>query len=160
MEFLYTGSNVQHLAQTAAKRYIFHADDDADDRESFRNLVLSVAPGSEIRSFSNGLELVQQLSLLQPGELPEVIFLDLRMPIWDGIRTLNALSSNAKFCDIPVFMMSTVDSKAEMDLCLKSGAKTYLTKATTNAEHAQLANTLVHLLEGLEHRAVITGTAS
>lgn len=69
---------------------------------------------------------------------PDVILLDLSMPVLDGIATLNLLQKNG--CDIPVIILTTFD---DHDLILKgihAGAKGYLLKDVS----------LDTLIEGIE----------
>jgi len=117
-------------------RTIFIADDDDSDRWDLKHLITSIDPSIVVSEFRNGLELMQQLSALRETELPFMLFLDLRMPMWDGIRTLNALQADAKYMAIPVYMWSTADTNNEMDLCLKSGARDFIVKPAKEEEWA------------------------
>lgn len=113
---------------------IFLADDDDSDRWDLMHLINSINPAIEVVGFKNGLELMQNLTNLGEDQLPSVIFLDLRMPIWDGVKSLNALMTNPKFFAIPVYMWSVMDTKNEMDLCLNLGAQDFITKPTMEEE--------------------------
>ena len=118
--------------------YILHADDDATDRSDLERLLNVVMPSAKLTGCSNGLELMQCLGNLRDDELPCLIFLDIRMPIWDGIRTLNALKSDGRYSFIPVLMWSITDTMNEINLCLRSGAMEFITKPTTDAEWKEM----------------------
>jgi len=118
-------------------KYILHADDDHSDRWDFKYLVNTIDPSINVLGFSNGLELMQYLGGISDQLLPFMIFLDLRMPIWDGIKTLQAIKNEPRFMSIPVYIWSIADTKREMELCIRSGAEQFLTKPTTGEEHTR-----------------------
>jgi CheY-like chemotaxis protein len=104
-------------------KYILHADDDHSDRWDFKYLVNTIDPSINVLGFSNGLELMQYLGGISDQLLPFMIFLDLRMPIWDGIKTLQAIKNEPRFMSIPVYIWSIADTKREMELCIRSGRR-------------------------------------
>lgn len=118
-------------------QYVLHADDDELDRITLQRLIHLVNPSVRYTGFENGLELMQYLGTLQKHQLPDLIFLDLRMPIWDGIKTLKALKSDSKYSGIPMFMWSLTDSPNEMQLCIRLGAREFLKKPVEDDEWTQ-----------------------
>ena len=118
-------------------QYVLHADDDELDRITLQRLIHLVNPAVRYTGFENGLELMQYLGTLQKHQLPDLIFLDLRMPIWDGIKTLKALKSDSKYSGIPMFMWSLTDSPNEMQLCIRLGAREFLKKPVEDDEWTQ-----------------------
>jgi CheY-like chemotaxis protein len=123
-------------------QYIFHADDDATDRADLKNIFSSLDPSLQVIGFDNGLDMMQHLGIISSNNYPDMIFLDLRMPIWDGIRTLRALQFDSRFCGIPIYMWSISDTKNEMDLCLRLGALEFITKPTVSNEWWMLKHKL------------------
>jgi CheY-like chemotaxis protein len=109
-------------------------DDDEHDRSMLADIVTSFKPAMAPRQFGNGLELMQYLSYLSEDYFPKLIFLDLRMPIWDGIRTLKALESEPKYAQIKVYIVSQSDTPHEVALCIRSGAKDFIVKPTTESQ--------------------------
>ncbi len=118
-------------------QYVLHADDDELDRITLQRLIHVVNPAVKYLGFENGLALMQYLGTLQQHQIPEFIFLDLRMPIWDGIKTLKAIKSDSKYSGISVYMWSLADSANEMQLCTRLGAREFLQKPTNDEEWAQ-----------------------
>jgi DNA-binding response OmpR family regulator len=51
------------------------------------------------------------------SERPDVILLDVMMPIMDGPTTLRAIQADATLKDIPVIMMSSIDEKSVRSMC-------------------------------------------
>jgi len=130
-------------------KYIFHADDDHSDRWDFKYLINSLDPSVNVLGFANGLELMQYLGGISDPLLPLMIFLDLRMPIWDGTKTLKAIKNEPRYLNIPVYVWSTADSKNEMDLCIRLGAEEFITKPTNEKERQRIREYLAGLLNKL-----------
>ncbi|MFN8453566.1 MAG: response regulator [Anaerolineae bacterium] len=76
---------------------------------------------------------------------PDVILMDLRMPIMDGYRAIQELKLNPKTRDIPVFVVSAWSSQKERDQARLAGADQFfvkppeLTKLVAAIEHAVAA---------------------
>jgi CheY-like chemotaxis protein len=51
------------------------------------------------------------------AENPDLIFLDVMMPIMDGPATLRAVQASDTLRDTPVILMSSIDEAAVRDLC-------------------------------------------
>jgi len=60
---------------------------------------------------------------------PDLILLDLNLPIMDGFQVLEQLKSNAATKDIPVLILTNYGQKENIDKCLSLGAADYLIKA-------------------------------
>ena len=60
--------------------------------------------------------------------LPDIILLDIRMPRQGGIETLEIIKADDQLCVIPVVMISTSTTEAEIKACYKLGANGYITK--------------------------------
>jgi CheY-like chemotaxis protein len=71
---------------------------------------------------------------------PDLILLDVRMPVMDGIEVLTRLAADVATQDIPVVMLSNYSESAVVKKTLSLGAKQYLVKIdTTPAEVAAVA---------------------
>lgn len=107
--------------------YIFLVDDDQDDRDLFKEALDELRLGSEIATFENGVDLMANL-FDNSAELPEMIFLDLNMPLMNGEECLNDIRSEPKFANIPIIIYSTYFDELKADLLQKKGADLYLRK--------------------------------
>ncbi len=128
--------------------YILYAEDDVDDQQDMQRLLADIDPALSLKFFNNGLELVQFLSELKVDEeKPVLIFLDVNMPIWDGVRTLQTLKSDIHFNAIPVIMWSTSTLQRDIDLAHRLGAKAFITKPIHHDEWLKVKKELmsVHL---------------
>ncbi|RIV39186.1 response regulator [Micromonospora radicis] len=71
---------------------------------------------------------------------PDVVLLDLRMPRYDGIWTLDQL--RARGVDIPVLVLTTFDDDALVLGALRAGARGYLLKDVTLAQLTRAIRTV------------------
>lgn len=108
---------------------IFLADDDTDDVELFQDALHEIAPDIELRVAFDG---ASALSMLKSANfpIPDLIFLDINMPLADGWECLQRLRQTTKFREVPVLMYTTSCSSHDMDVAAKLGASDFITKPT------------------------------
>ncbi|GAC1690346.1 MAG: response regulator [Candidatus Dormibacteraceae bacterium] len=63
--------------------------------------------------------------------LPDLILLDVRIPILDGIEVLARLAADSSTREIPVVMLSNYSEPALVDRIVRLGAKQYIVKIET-----------------------------
>jgi CheY-like chemotaxis protein len=85
---------------------ILYVDDDSDDLELFCEAVKEINPTAICLTANHGQEALKILSS-DLFELPSFIFLDINMPIMDGISCLQAIRRDTKFDRVKVNMYST-----------------------------------------------------
>lgn len=108
------------------KRIILLADDDADDRQIFEDAMMEVTSEVELTTASDGAELMNILdkNITQPG----MIFMDLNMPLKNGMQCLAEIKNNEDYKDIPVIIFSTSTQKEAIDQSYRNGADYYICK--------------------------------
>jgi CheY-like chemotaxis protein len=124
--------------------YILLADDDEDDRVLFIEAFLELKIKTTVQTVNNGIELMKRLNE-KDAYLPHLIFLDLNMPIKDGMQCLKEIRSNEKLKNISIAIYSTSNSQKDIEETFFNGANIYITKPSD-------FNTLKQVLE----KAVIT----
>ncbi len=67
---------------------------------------------------------------------PDLIFLDLVLPIREGFVVLEELKKNSKTKSIPVVILSNLDQDYEIKMAKNLGAEAYLTKTDTTPDVA------------------------
>ena len=75
----------------------------------------------------NGMEAIKALS----SEKPDIILLDLMMPVMDGYKVLQVVKTDPKLSKIPVLVFSAKGQPEEVEKALNLGAAGYIVKATT-----------------------------
>ena len=107
-------------------RNIFLIDDDEDDREIFKEALVDTQINVELFTAINGKEGLNKLE--ETETLPDVIFLDLNMPIMGGKLFLKAIKMTDRLKQIPVYIYSTSSQPEEKEDTALLGAAGFLTK--------------------------------
>jgi len=118
---------------------IYYLDDDADDLYFFKEITEEL--GHSVSIFINGNIMLKALG---KEMLPDVIFLDIRMPVFDGEQILDVIKKTDAWKHIPVVMISGDYPKSAISRYLESGAN-YLMKKP--ADIADLRSSLEHVLK-------------
>jgi CheY-like chemotaxis protein len=109
--------------------YMLYADDDREDQEFLRELLNESDPDIHLVIKDSGEDILQFLNGL-PAESnpPGLIILDLNMPCWDGIQTLNIIRQNERFRNLPVLIFSTAINDEDRERAFSSGAVAFVRK--------------------------------
>ena len=98
----------------------------ADDHElvaaGIASIICNCLPNAKVTTYKNGQLLYQAAE----KEVPDLVFLDYEMPIWDGKTTLIELKK--KLPELPVLMLSMLNEKAIIQSCISQGAIGFLNK--------------------------------
>jgi CheY-like chemotaxis protein len=115
-----------NLTQTQPKK-IFLAEDDADDRMFFEDVLKEVSISTNLVMADDGVELMSVLEETVPPP-PDIIFLDLNMPRKNGFECLKEIRQTDKLSKIPVIIFSTSDNAQAIDKTYSLGANFYMQK--------------------------------
>jgi DNA-binding NarL/FixJ family response regulator len=114
----------------------------ADDHKIFRKgVVLSLRPYANIKfvqEAENGEELLNGIAVSEP----DVVLMDLRMPIKDGIETTKQLSKD--FPHIHIIVLSMYEDERFVSHMMENGAQGYLLK---NAEPQEIRKAIIDVFE-------------
>jgi DNA-binding response OmpR family regulator len=103
-----------------------------DDISEFRRLTKAILLNKyDVESAENGID---ALSLLQNGNIPDLIVCDLLMPVLGGKDFVEQIKSSGAFKDIPVIILSSIDKSDEKIKLINMGANDYLEKPYNPAE--------------------------
>lgn len=102
---------------------ILIVEDDTDLNSAYK-MILSSA-GYEVSSAFNGKE---ALALIKEHGDPDIMFLDLRMPVMDGIEFLKHYDAPAHD-NTTIIVFSNYDAQKEVDKAYDLGAHRYVLKA-------------------------------
>jgi CheY-like chemotaxis protein len=111
---------------TGLYKNILLIDDDDDDQEIFLSALENVDRSIVCTALDNATE---ALSMLQEKKInPDLIFLDLNMPIMNGEQFLKTIKKLNNLQDIPVIILSTSSHKSTVQLTKSLGAKDFVSK--------------------------------
>ncbi len=80
---------------------------------------------NSVLSKENGQE---ALEWLQEGNMPDLIICDIQMPIMSGEEFVKEVKASGYFKDIPIIMLSGLESSEERIKMLKLGTNDYIVK--------------------------------
>lgn len=113
---------------------ILLVDDDVQLSEMFKLTLTDM--GFQVEMAHNGVEGLKKAYSLQP----DVILLDVMMPEMDGWDTCKRFK---EMCDVPVIMLTAVDSQESVIKGLDLGADDYIVKTVTAEELAARIRTVL-----------------
>jgi len=106
-------------------------DDQALMRDGIASLLSLEAGITVVGTAANGEEAVRQAIALRP----EVILMDVRMPVMDGVAA--TIQIHRDLGEMPILMLTTFDDDAYVFAALQAGATGYLLKDLPAADLAQ-----------------------
>ena len=116
--------------QSNIMKNIFLTDDDCDDCLLFSEVVEELfSKNAKLTITSDGAKLMKVLDETVPA--PEVIFLDLNLPLKNGFECLDEIRVNPKLKNIPIIIISTSSNSDIVDKTYQHGANYYICKPTS-----------------------------
>jgi len=107
--------------------YIVLAEDDEDDRLFFKEALQEIKVKTVVDFVTDGSQLMNFLN--QPGiRLPNVVFLDLNMPVMSGMECLIEIRKNNRLKDLAIAIYSTSATEEDIEEAFVNGANVYIKK--------------------------------
>lgn len=114
---------------------ILYVDDDPDDRQLFIESVKAIDEHFICVVARDGLE---ALKYLEKNDLPDVVFLDINMPLMDGKKCLAEIRRNKKTSALPVIIFTTSNDPGERGECEVLGASDFVRKPVSYLDMAAI----------------------
>jgi CheY-like chemotaxis protein len=97
-----------------------------DDNETNRELlnIILTASGYTVIEASNGIEAVK----LATKSCPDLIIMDLAMPVLDGYGAVRLLRTVPEVCQVPIVACTAHDTSTHRDQAMSQGFNDFLTK--------------------------------
>jgi CheY-like chemotaxis protein len=98
----------------------------AEDEQDIRDLIAFALRfvGHEVISFTNGLEAWEN----SEKELPDLIILDVHMPVMSGIDACKKIKADPNTTHIPIVFLSAKGQEIDIQAGMDAGASEYLLK--------------------------------
>ncbi len=107
---------------------LFYAEDDEDDVFLFQSVLSEMKINHELIIAGNGQELLDHLD--NPPPSPHIVFIDLNMPVKNGLESLKEIRNHVEFGKIPVVILSTSSDEKAIEKAKSLGADLYIVKPT------------------------------
>jgi CheY-like chemotaxis protein len=118
---------------------ILYADDDEDDRLTFTEMLQEIDPQIRLIQAEDGL---QALFFLDTGDLPDIIFLDINMPVLNGYETLAEIRKDDRFLHTRVIMFSTAVYNKSFDKYASLNAR-FVSKPSTIKQGIEILRSML-----------------
>jgi CheY-like chemotaxis protein len=105
--------------------HILIVDDKATSRELLRTVLEK--QGYAVTEAADGEEALQKVR----AESPQLILLDLQMPVRNGYEVLRELRQDSRFAALPIIAITASAMQGDRDRALAAGFTAYLTKPVT-----------------------------
>lgn len=122
---------------------VYLVDDDIDDLELVKEALEGKGFNGIVACANNGEEF---LSKLERSNLPELVVLDLNMPLKDGFEVLKEMKKSRHFSVVPVIVLTSSQNKQDETKCFDLGCNLFLTKPSTLEEYNALASKILDVL--------------
>jgi CheY-like chemotaxis protein len=120
------------------KFIIVIADDDLDDQDLMRRGLKDCTVKVEINAVYNGLQLMDYLLRREAykniKEMPDLVLLDLNMPLMDGFEVIKEIRRHSQLKKLPVYVITTSRSKDDKAKALELGANGFYSKGSSSKD--------------------------
>ena len=141
----------QDVSLVGSRFHILFVDDDPNDRELFRLAIRRVALDTSVHTAVDGSEAIAYLEgaglYADRGRypLPDLVIIDLKMPLVNGFEFLAWRRASAKFASLPTVVLSGSGRGEDVQQAWAMGATHYLTKPNSLEDLARvLRGTVSH----------------
>lgn len=125
-------------------RNVYLADDDCDDVELFQVALEEICGTCNFTSSKDGVDLLRKLSDASDS-LPEVLFIDVNMPMMNGLDCLAKIRSQDNLKNIPVVILTTSATLFTIEKAFKLGANLFVEKPSHFDDLKSMIDKVVHL---------------
>lgn len=121
--------------------HILIANDDKDDFYILQEAAQKTCENLRISYAANWLEVLRFIL----KTLPDVLFLDLNMPVKNGLECLQLLREDKKYDRLPIIIYSTSTRRNDIDSAYKNGANHFIVKPNTIEDVADMIKKICSL---------------
>jgi two-component system, cell cycle response regulator len=102
----------------------------------------------EVLTATNGAEALEVIR----KDPPDLVFMDLNMPVMDGLTCCKALKADPFLCGIPVIMLTTAGNEGDRERAAEAGCDGFLTKPIDRREFLEKARSFTEAVDRRELR--------
>ena len=124
-------------------RDILIADDDSDDASFLAEAIQHILPSAKCVHVRDGIAALRHI---KTNAKPDLVFLDLNMPLKNGIDCLKDISNLELLPDTPIVIYSTSQNIKDIDQAYKYNASFYIIKPSSFTELCKVISTAIVFL--------------
>jgi len=128
---------------------VFLVDDDEDDIAFVREALSIHSYKGPVDTANNGRVLLEKL--VKPKATPDVIVMDLNMPVKNGFETLQEIKTHPTLKDIPVIILTASSSKNDEARCFDLGCSYFYCKPVSLKDYVPL----VHMVKRIVSKSAL-----
>src|ERR1044071_1700705 len=97
-----------------------------DDEMTARETLIAMLEGEghELQVAKDGIQALQMLEQIQP----DLILLDVMMPVMDGYEVCRRIRSTPQLAEVPILLLTALDDRASLVRGIEAGADDFLSK--------------------------------
>lgn len=113
---------------------ILIVDDDAEDRNLIKEAVNECIIPVFVTELQDGAYVLKYLQSCSPKNLPDLIIMDINMPMMSGFDVIVEVKKHHKFAGIPIYVFTTSHSNKDRAHCIQLGVADVITKPPAYAD--------------------------
>lgn len=116
-------------------------DDEADNFDVIETLLSD--QDYQLHYAASGQDAIAYLDTFQP----DLILLDVMMPVMDGIEVCKLIKTLPKWQEVPIIMVTALNSKEDLAKCLNAGANDFISKPLSSLEFRARVQSMLRIKE-------------
>ncbi|MBD2187024.1 response regulator [Pseudanabaena mucicola] len=116
-------------------------DDEADNFDVIETLLSD--QDYQLHYAASGQDAITYLDTFQP----DLILLDVMMPVMDGIEVCKLIKTLPKWQEVPIIMVTALNSKEDLAKCLNAGANDFISKPLSSLEFRARVQSMLRIKE-------------
>jgi CheY-like chemotaxis protein len=131
---------------TQGAKLLLYVEDNLDHADLVLHSLSRQNPATRVVHVEDGEAALDYLRRSEAGADPRpwLILLDLKLPRMDGFEVLRAVKASPEFLDIPVVVLTTSSSDADIEKAYQSHVNSYLVKPVDFPSMDELIRALDH----------------
>lgn len=117
---------------------VYLVDDDYEDLEIVQHALSEHTYKGPVVAIDSGKKLIDKLNHTNLSPVPQVIVLDLNMPLFDGFETLKHIRKHPLYGSTPIIVLTASSNKEDEVKSYELGCNFFLTKPSSLNEYDAL----------------------
>jgi CheY-like chemotaxis protein len=130
-------------------KMVYLVDDDEDDIDFVKEALFIHSYKGPVDTANNGMVLLEKLE--KPQANPDVIVMDLNMPVKNGFDTLQEIKNHPVLKDIPVIILTASANKKDEARCFDLGCNYYYSKPLSLKDYVPI----VHMVKRIVSKSAL-----